>query len=226
MQENDLIQVEDNSGAKNKRGRALIEQAIIALRENGFKAYLAETREELISTIEQLTVEGELVSSGGSLTLTQLGIVDYLRESDRYDYLDRYAPDLTGDEIREIMVNSFMTDTYFTSANAITLDGQLYFVDGNGNRAAAVVFGPKSVIVIAGANKIVKDMEQARQRVRDIAAPCNNIRLNRSTPCTKTGYCIDCDTDYRTCCNFVTIGRQGANRDRIKVILLPETLGY
>ena len=111
------------------------------------------------------------------------------------------------------------------SSNAITENGELYNVDGNGNRVAALVWGPKSVIVVAGYNKIVKDIDEAKTRVREIAAPSNAARLGCDTPCTKTGHCMDCSSSKRICATTVITGRQRVE-NRIKVILVGEELGY
>ena len=125
----------------------------------------------------------------------------------------------------EIFRKSFFSDTYLTSTNAITENGELYNVDGYGNRVAAMIYGPKSVIVVAGINKIVKDLDQAVERVKRIAAPANSIRLDKNTPCTKTGYCVDCKKDDRICCSYTVLGHQ-KQKNRIKVILVGESLGY
>ena len=124
-----------------------------------------------------------------------------------------------------IFRQAFTCDTYLMSANAITENGELYNVDGNGNRVAALMFGPKSVIVIAGWNKIVPDLEAARQRVRQIAAPANTTRLNTQTPCKVLGSCQDCHSDSRICCDYTVLGQQRI-KGRVKVILVGEELGY
>ena len=154
----------------------------------------------------------------------ETGIIEHLRIG-RYNFLDRYMDGLSRTQIEEIYRKSFFTDTYLTSTNAITEDGELYNVDGNGNRVAAMIYGPKSVIVVAGINKIVKNVDEAVERVRRVAAPANSIRLNKNTPCTKTGYCANCRTDDRICCTYTVFGQQ-REKNRIKVILVGESLGY
>ena len=116
-------------------------------------------------------------------------------------------------------------DYYFMSANAITLNGELYNVDGSGNRVSALAYGPAHVVVIAGANKIVRDLAAAEQRVKLTAAPCNAARLHTNTGCAKTGFCVDCKTDMRMCCQTLITAFQRAP-DRIRVFLLPDTYGF
>ena len=120
---------------------------------------------------------------------------------------------------------TFMADAYFTSTNAITENGELYNVDGNGNRVAAMLYGPDKVIVICGVNKIVKDLNEAIERNKRVAAPINAKRLNKDTPCAKVGYCMDCKSKDRICNEYTVIKRQ-RNKDRIHVIFMNENLGY
>ena len=123
------------------------------------------------------------------------------------------------------MVAAFDSDVYFAGTNAVTENGCLYNVDGNGNRVAAMIYGPKSVVVVVGVNKIVSDLDAAKERVRKIAAPANTVRLSCDTPCAKTGECMDCNSPSRICCNFVVMSNQRV-KDRLKVIILDESLGY
>ena len=120
---------------------------------------------------------------------------------------------------------AFFCDTYLTGTNAVTEEGELYNVDGNGNRVSAMIFGPKSVIVVAGYNKIVPNLEAARKRVREVSAPANAVRLDTKTPCKIIGTCRDCHSDERMCCSYVTLGQQRI-KGRIKVIIVGESLGF
>ena len=201
-----------------------IEKTIKALEENNMNGYFVKNKEELIETIEKIVDKDAVVSCGGSMTLFETGIIDYLREG-RYKFLDRYEAGLSKDDITEIYRKSFFADAYFASTNAITEEGELYNVDGNGNRVAAMIYGPDKVIVIAGANKIVKNEEEAIARVKSIAAPANTKRLNRKTPCATTGMCANCSSPERICANYVTIKRP-VQKGRIYVIFLNESLGY
>ena len=151
-------------------------------------------------------------------------MIDYLR-SGKYKFLDRYVEGLSKDDLKKLYRDTFSADVYFTSTNAITEKGELYNVDGNGNRIAAMLYGPDKVIVIAGVNKIVRDIEEAVMRNERISAPANCKRLNRNTPCVKVGHCVNCSSEERICSEYTVIKRQG-NKDRIHVIFLNEELGY
>ncbi|NLB79112.1 MAG: lactate utilization protein [Clostridiaceae bacterium] len=192
--------------------------------KNNMTAVFVENKDQVVAEVAEYIKEGEQVSVGGSMTLFETGIIDNLR-SGRYNFLDRYMENMSRAQMDEIFRKSFFSDTYLTSTNAITENGELYNVDGYGNRVAAMIYGPKSVIVVAGINKIVKDLDQAVERVRRIAAPANSIRLDKNTPCTKTGYCVDCKKDDRICCSYTVLGHQ-KQKNRIKVILVGESLGY
>lgn len=201
-----------------------INRTIEALKKNNMNGYLAKDKEEIIDIIESIISKGDVVSCGGSMSLFEAGVIEYLRNG-KYEFLDRYKEGLSGEDIGKIYRDSFFADAYFTSSNAITEEGELYNVDGNGNRVAAMLFGPKKVIVVVGVNKIVKDIDEAIKRNREIAAPANAKRLNRATPCAKLGYCMDCNSNDRICNEYTIIKRQG-NKDRIHVIFLNEEFGY
>ena len=134
--------------------------------------YLVNSKEELIEKVNELVSENSLVACGGSQSIFETGLINHLR-SGRYEFIDRYIDGLTPEDIKEIYRKSFYADAYFTSTNAITENGELYNVDGNGNRVAAMLYGPDKVIVVAGVNKIVKDVNEAIKRNEQIAAPAN-----------------------------------------------------
>ena len=199
-------------------------RTITSLEKNNMNGYLVKSKEELIDKIISLTNKGEKVSCGGSMSLVETGVMDLLR-SGRYEFLDRAKEGLSIEDIDRIYRECFFTDTYFSSSNAITEDGELYNVDGNGNRVAALLFGPKKVIIVAGANKIVKNLDEAIKRNREIAAPANAKRLNKNTPCTKVGYCMDCSSKEKICREYTVISSQ-KDKNRIHVIFLNENIGY
>ena len=200
-----------------------INKVIKALEENNMNGYLVNSKEELISKIEELTNSGDVVACGGSMSLFEAGVIDHLR-SGRYEFLDRYKEGLKPEEIKQIYREAFFCDAYFTSTNAITEDGELYNVDGNGNRVAAMLYGPDKVIVIAGVNKIVKNINEAISRVENLAAPANAKRLNRKTPCVITGKCMNCNSPERICREYTVIRKPAPNR--IFILLLNENYGY
>ncbi|MDT8716799.1 lactate utilization protein [Clostridium sp. 19966] len=201
-----------------------IERTIKALEKNNMNGYYINSRDELIEKINSLINEGDMITVGGSATLNETGILELLR-SGKYNFLDRYKEGLSGEEIGEIFRKAFFCDAYFTSTNALTENGELYNVDGNGNRVAAMLFGPKKVIVICGVNKIVKNIEEAVERNKRCSAPMNAKRLNKPTPCAKVGYCMDCSSSGRICNEYTVIKRQ-SNKERIHVLILNEALGY
>lgn len=201
-----------------------INRTIEALKKNNINGYYAKNRDEVIKLIEDIVAEGAKVAVGGSETLSELGVLEHLR-SGRYDFLDRYKAGLTPEEVTNIFKQSFLADAYLSGCNAITENGELYNVDGNGNRVAAMLYGPDKVIVICGVNKIVKDVDEAIKRNRAISAPMNAKRLNRKTPCAKVGYCMDCNSPERICNEYTLIKKQRLP-ERMHVIFLNENLGY
>lgn len=203
--------------------RLKMEKCANALRKNNIYCECVENCEEALDVISGLISSGDTVTVGGSMTLFESGVIDMLRESD-CNFLDRYAE---GANVQEIYEKAYTSDVYFMSSNAITENGELYNVDGNGNRISALAWGPKSVIVVAGYNKIVKDLDEAQKRVKQIAAPANAKRLGCDTPCTKAGQCMNCSSPSRICASALTVGKQiERHKNRIKVILIGEELGY
>ena len=150
---------------KKKIVEMRIAKTVEALKKNGMKAMYAPTRKEAIEQVAEYLEEGQLVTCGGSVTLEECGIMNLLR-SGLYEFLDRSAPGTTPDKVEEIYRMAFCADAYLTSSNAITEQGELFNVDGNCNRVAAMLFGPKSVIVVAGYNKIVANLEEAVLRLK------------------------------------------------------------
>lgn len=201
-----------------------VSRTIENLEKNNMKGYFVQNEEEAVTKVEELIKEGDTVSVGGSMTLFETGVIDYLRNG-KYNFLDRYKEGLTPEDIKNIYRKSFAADAYFTSSNAITEEGELYNVDGRGNRVAAMIYGPDKVIVVVGVNKIVRDLDEAIMRNREWAAPANAKRLNRKTPCAEVGYCMDCNSNDRICSEYVAIRRQ-MEQGRIHVIIVNKDLGY
>ncbi len=212
-----------------------IEKTMEALRKNQMTPYFCRTKEEAKAKVQELMQEGDIVTHGGSVTLKQCGIPELLK-SGKYQYLDRSQEGLSREQVEEIYRKAFFADVYLTSSNAITESGTLFNVDGNCNRIAAITFGPKSVIVVAGVNKIVKDLDEAFDRLRTDAAPKNTQRLGCNTYCAKTGKCVSmnmenaeigdgCKSEQRICCSYTVSSFQRV-KGRIKVILVGEELGY
>lgn len=201
-----------------------IEKTIKNLEKNNIKGYYAKSNDELINIIKDIAKEGEMVSVGGSITLFETNVIDLLR-SGRYNFLDRYEENLTSADMKEIYRKTFYADTYFSSVNAITEEGEIFNVDGNGNRVAAMLYGPDKVILVVGANKIVKNIDEAVKRNKAVSGPANAKRLNTDTPCSKVGYCMDCKSNDRICCEYTVIKRQ-RTADRMNVIFINDVLGF
>lgn len=197
-----------------------INKVIERLEKNNMSAYFAGDREQLFCILSELIPDGCTVGHGGSVTLDECGVFDWLRQRDICFY-DRDR----SDDIDECMRKSMTADVFVCSTNAVTEQGELYNVDGRGNRVSAMIYGPASVIVIAGANKIVPDISHAVKRIERMAAPMNAARLHTNTPCAMTGECAHCSCADRICCNYVVMSHQ-RKPGRIKVILLDEKLGY
>lgn len=195
-----------------------------AFRNNNMAFYHLDNVEELLEFLDKYLKPGIKVGVGGSMTLFETGIIEKLRNSN-VQFLDRYQEGLTNEQIQNIFRESLWADLYITSSNAITMNGCLYNIDGNGNRVSAMIYGPKEVIVIVGRNKIFTTEEAAINHIRNVAAPANAIRLHKNTPCTKAGKCLDCQSSDRICSSFVKLSHQSII-DRIKVVVVNEDLGY
>ena len=201
-----------------------IEKVIYGLEKHNMKGIFVKDEEELIEILKELIQEDSVVGTGDSITLLETGVLDFLREGN-YIFLDKYRDGITSEEKRRIYVQNFSADTFLCSTNALTEEGELYNIAGNGSRVAPMIFGPKQVIIVAGINKLVKNLEEAERRVRNYAAPIDAKRLGKDTPCTKLGHCVDCKSPNRICNDFVTITGQFI-KDRIKVIIVAKPLGY
>lgn len=201
-----------------------IDRTLESLKNNNMKGYYIEKREQLFDILKSLITEKSTIGVGDSITLAETGIIDFLREGN-YEFLDKYREGITSEEKKLIYIQNFSADTFMCSTNALTENGEIYNIDGNGSRVAPMIYGPEQVILVVGINKIVKDIEEAEKRVRNYSAPIDAKKLNKNTPCTKLGYCVDCKSPNRICNHFTIIRRQ-FDGDRIKVIIIGEELGY
>lgn len=201
-----------------------IERTKKALEKNNYEVIVVENVAEMKEKVNEIIQDESTVSFGGSMSIVNSGLIDELRNR-KINLLDRYKEGLTQEEIGKLYRESFFADYYLTSSNAITENGELVNLDGNGNRVAAMIYGPKKLVVIVGKNKIVKDLDEAYERVRNYASPINARRLNRRTPCCETGYCMDCNSNDRICNHYVVTYRQNT-KGRGIVIIVKENLGY
>lgn len=209
--------------ALKKNYENLADSLIEQFSRRQIEAYYANDKDEALEKACRFLTPGCSVAWGGSVTLSEIGLIDAIRASDCTIY-DRFAVN-TPEERREVFGKIAMCDYYFMSSNAITLDGQLVNIDGMGNRVASLIHGPQNVIVIAGINKVVPDVESAVARVRNVAAPPNTVRLQCNTPCAETGKCHNCLS--KDCiCDQIVITRRSYIPNRIKVILVGESLGF
>lgn len=194
------------------------------LEKRNMKGYYCPSKADAVKTAMALTDTDTVVSFGGSMSLSESGVMDALKARTDIRLIDRSLAK-TPEETKQAYRDAFSTNTYFMSTNAITLDGELVNIDGNGNRVAALIYGPDQVIIIAGMNKVAATVADAVRRVHNMATPPNCVRLNRKTPCAVTGVCADCLSND-CICNQIVITRRSGTPERIKVILVGEELGY
>lgn len=202
-----------------KRGQLLVKN----LRSRHFDAWYCADRQAALEKALELIPEGASVGWGGALSAEQIGLIDAVRKGP-YQAIDRDTAK-SPQERNAMMKQALLADVFLAGANALSLDGQMVSIDGNGNRVAAIVYGPESVIIIAGMNKVVATLEDAVHRARTIAAPMNKQRFPLNTPCEVTGACADCKSDG-CICNQILITRNCNPAKRIKVILVGEALGF
>lgn len=203
--------------------KLLAEKTIEGLEKRNMQGFYAETKEEAVKLALSLIPKKSVVSWGGSATLSEIGLLNELKNGD-YKCLDRNDVE-TREEKEEIAHKALNADYYLMSTNAMTIDGQLINIDGNGNRAAALIYGPKNVVILAGINKICNTYEAALDRAKNKASIPNVIRFDCDTPCQKTGKCMDCLSPETVCCQFVHT-RFSRIKNRIKVIIIGENLGF
>lgn len=201
-----------------------VERTIKNLELHNMMGIYVEDEAELLSKLSEFIKEDSIIGVGDSVTLKDTGVLRYLRQN-KFHFLDKYKEGLTREEKRKIYIQNFSADTFMCSSNALTEDGYLFNIDGNGSRVAPMLYGPKQVIVVVGINKLVANLEEAQKRVRNYAAPLDAKRLNKDTPCTKIGTCVDCKSPNRICNDFVTITGQ-FEKNRIKVIIIGKSFGY
>lgn len=205
-------------------GQTLGNKTVEALHKNRFDAKYFETRDEAAAAVAEFIKPGMQVAFGGSQTAKQLNLQQMVSDLGA-TILDHNAAGLSDEEKMEVMRQQQTCDVFICSSNAISLQGELFNIDGHGNRVAAMAFGPRRVIVIAGVNKLVVDEEAAWQRIRTIAAPINFKRLNRPNPCTKQGICMNCNLPTRGCNIYVATRRKPPMME-FSVFIINETLGF
>ena len=201
----------------------VLENTAAALRGNNFEAAVCGTGAEAASAVLALAGKGKKVGLGGSVTLKTLGLPGSLEAAG--GEIITHKPGMSAEEKRSVWLAAQASDLYLASPQAVTLDGKLIFIDGNGNRGAAVIYGPRKIVLLAGINKIVKDQEEGLWRSRNKAAIANNLRLKKDNPCVRTARCSDCSSPWRIC-NAVTLLWKKPSASDILVLLINEELGY
>lgn len=201
-----------------KRGKILVKN----LKNRHFDAYYCATKEDALAKALELIPEGSTVGWGGVMSAHEIGLIKALNEGN-YNAIDRDK--LPPEQRAEAAAKAMFADVFLTSANGLSMDGEMVNIDGLGNRVAAIIYGPKSVLVIAGMNKVCDTLESAVTRARTVAAPMNQQRFTSPNPCGVTGKCADCKSE--TCiCNHIVITRHCRPVGRIKFILVGEDLGF
>lgn len=205
------------------RNSKLAAKLITNLQMRHYDAYYCPTGADVINKVKEIIPEGSSISWGGSYSIRDIGLTQYLKNGN-YDVYDRDDVTTQEDKMR-IYRKAFECDFYLASVNAISEDGVIINIDGNGNRVAAITWGPEHVILVVGLNKVCQDVDAAIKRARSTAAPWNMARFDFNTPCQIDGTCHDCKSP-NSICNYISIQRMSHPAKRHIIILVGEDLGY
>lgn len=208
---------------RKKRNQMLAQKVIKGLESRGMEGYYAETKEEALKTALDLIPDGSVIGWGGSASVQEIGLIDAVCQGN-YTVYNRDTCS-SPEEKREVQLDIFRSDVFLASSNAVTEDGVLVNIDGVGNRVACISWGPRSVLLIVGMNKVVREVEDAVSRARNEAAPINAMRFGLDTPCARTGSCGNCKSPD-TICSQVLVTRFSKEKGRIKIVLVNEDLGF
>ena len=203
-----------------KRNEKLAQKVFKGLESRNMCGYYAATKEEAKELALKLIPEGGSVTMGGAMSAHEIGLVDAVKKGN-YRFIDRNDYE----DPREAYLQAYDVDAFLSSTNAITEDGILVNIDGTANRVSAIAYGPKKVIMIVSMNKVCDDVDGAMKRARNVAAPINAQRFVKTTPCAKTGSCMNCKSPETICCQFL-ITRYSRFPERIHVILVNDVLGF
>ncbi|MCM1174074.1 MAG: lactate utilization protein [Blautia sp.] len=208
---------------KTEAFAAMAKTIIENLKKKNMEGYYFEDSPACVKAILDSIPQNSVISWGGSETIKEMGLMDAIHNGP-CELIDRTTAQ-NPEEARQLYAKTVLADYYLMSSNALTIEGELINIDGNGNRVACLIQGPSHVIIVVGMNKIVTDVKSGIARVRNMASPANAIRLNRKIPCAATGRCHDC-LSPDCFCNQIVITRRSGHTGRIKVYLVAEDLGY
>lgn len=197
------------------------------LEANNFEVHLADNKTEAKTIVLNTIIPAanpKSISWGGSVTVTDSGLYDALKANEAFEILDTYDKKISPEEMVERRRQALLVDLFITGTNAVTDNGKLVNLDMIGNRVGALTFGPKHVVILAGRNKLVAEVDDALMRIKNYAAPANTMRLKKKNPCLKSGYCEECQSTQRIC-NVWTIHDKSFPKGRIKIVLINEDLG-
>ena len=209
---------------RRKRLEIKLNRTLENLKKKNFEAYIFENHKDAIDYFISKIDKNQSIGYGGSRTLEQINLINYLREN-KYNLFDRNKEGLSKEQREELQKKSLTSDIFISSANGISETGEIVNIDLWGNRICPIIYGPKKVFIFAGWNKIEDDLEKTIYRVKNIASVQNAIRFNRNTPCTKSGRCFDCNSPERICGTLSLISFIG-EKGRIEVLLIKEDLGF
>lgn len=210
--------------ARKKHWKILGETLVKNLAAKGFEAAYAESAEEALNEALRLIPAGSSVGIPGSVTIREIGAMEALAEKG-CKVIHHWDPSLSPEERLQTLQDELLADFFLTSCNAITRDGMIVSIDGNGNRVSGMAWGKNTLIFVIGMNKVVGSIDEAISRTRNVATPPNALRLKLSPPCTRTGSCVDCNTQERVCKALLVLERATGGR-KSHVILVGEDLGF
>ncbi len=212
--------------ARDWYSEKVVQITLSKLNKNGFTTLYVSSKEDARKKVLEIIPNYAKVGVGGSVTIREIGLIKALEKRGNIVF-DHWRSGLSKEEIKKIRRNQLISDIFVSSSNAVTMDGKLVNIDGIGNRVAATIFGPSKVVIVAGVNKIVKNVSEGINRARNIATPMNAYRLGYKSPCSHTGICVEdiCEPPERLC-NIITIIERRPNETDLVVVLVKEKLGY
>ncbi|MBN1469858.1 MAG: lactate utilization protein [Fusobacteriaceae bacterium] len=202
----------------------ILEEAKLNFKRNNIKLIFFENTNNFYEYINNFIKPNLIVGVGDSVSFEELKFYDYLRNS-HINFLDKYSKGLTKEDKKALYIQNFNADIFFSGVNALSSEGKIYNLDGNGSRVAPIIYGPKKVFLVCGVNKLVRTEKEAFDRIKAKAAPLDAIRLNKKTPCVKTKVCMECKSPDKIC-NYMTIIQGQFDPERIEILVINKEMGY